>query len=383
MERYKRREAILIPIILKPCFWTSEEFAKLQVLPKNCRPLVEWPDSGFTQVAEELRTILVDLLYPQQPSEKTDGLHGNWIIKLRSRPDIDSNEQGQQIVKKLREYTGDYSIILQAKTSTQIVKEGKNQIDLMLIITGTPEAFSLLFQTQTDGRLASEIDEDIISLYAVNGATVLGSSILGSSLEVAEIEGEELIIKPGRKIVPQLLKGLFLPKGKSGTLDFIFDNGNIPGGKCNELEDSGKLLDYFKTCLAIEEKSLWVNLSAYEFNRMLPKELSGTLLGRNLLAQDCMLKQLTASFMHPDSPTGREYWDEVYSQARHLFGNSKIPFRSFQKVTMIPGRSVVYENDGDVFNNAESLKNEGKEHFIKKKHLFGFISESKINLKCE
>src|SRR5271165_259640 len=59
MERYENREAIVIPIILKPCVWTSEAFAKLQVLPKNCRPLVEWPDTGFARVAEDLRTMMV------------------------------------------------------------------------------------------------------------------------------------------------------------------------------------------------------------------------------------------------------------------------------------------------------------------------------------
>ena len=86
MERSKKQEAILIPIIIKPCVWTSQEFAKLQVLPKNCKPLAEWPDSGFAQVAEELRVMLVDMLYPQKPTEATGGQHGNWILKLRSRP---------------------------------------------------------------------------------------------------------------------------------------------------------------------------------------------------------------------------------------------------------------------------------------------------------
>jgi hypothetical protein len=67
-----------------------------------------------------------------------------------------------------------------------------------------------------------------------------------------------------------------------------------------------------------------VNLSAYEYDRMLPAELSGTLMGRDLLAQDCVLKRLTASLLHPDSETGGEYWKAVYAESRRRFGTSRI-----------------------------------------------------------
>jgi hypothetical protein len=345
MERYQNHEAILIPIIIKPCVWTSEEFAKLQVLPKNCRPLAEWPDSGFAQVAEDLRTMLVDMLFPQKPDEATGGQHGNWIIKLRSREEVDSKVRAQQVVERLREYTADFSISLQATASTQIVDGEKTQIGLMLILTGTPEAFSVLDKAQQNGQLSSAIDSDILSLYIAYGATVQGSSAVISSLDIAEIEGRGLLLNNGKKVIPPYIKALLIPKNQSSDLNFIMYSGNTNMKTGFETE----LIDYFQSALVTNEKHYWVNLSAYEADRMLPQELSGTKLGRGLLEQDCVLKRLTASLMHPDTPTGREYWDAVYSEARRIFGTSKMPFNSFQKVWLVPKDAQVYEIDGDTF----------------------------------
>lgn len=381
MERYQKREAILIPIIIKPCVWTSEDFAKLQVLPKNCRPLAEWPDTGFAQVAEELRTMLVDMLYPQKPSEATSGQHGNWIIKLRSRPDVDSKARVQQVVARVREYTEDFTISLQATATTQILDGEKAQVGLMLILTGTPEAFAMLDKAQRDGQLAEAIDEDILSLYVIHGATVQSLSSVGASLDIGEVEGSDSILRPGKKIEDDKMSGVFVPKGDDGSLYFIYDRGGASEDQWQPHYES--LIDYFRTALAVKEEFLWVNLSAYESDRMIPKELSGTMMGRTLLEEDCLLKRLTASFMHPDSPVGREYWDAVYAEARRLHGTSKLPFRSFQKVTIVPSKAVVYEGDGDDVASAEALRKEGKGHFTRPGHLFGYVTESALDVKCE
>lgn len=347
MERSNNQEAILIPIIIKPCVWTSQEFAKLQVLPKNCKPLAEWPDSGFAQVAEELRVMLVDMLYPQKPTEATGGQHGNWIMKLRSQPDLDSKERGHQVVKRLREYTEDYTINLQATASTQIMDGEKTQVGLMLILNGSPEAFSVLEKAQRDGILTTEIDKDLLSLYIIHGATVQGSSDIGTSFDIEEVEGKDLLIRPGKKFQPPHLKGLKVSK-EEGKFEFVINKGDVRLSENEQSANYQELIDYFNTSLSVKDDFQWVNLSAYEANRMLPKELSGTTMGRNLLAQDCMLKQLTASFMHPDSPIGREYWDAVYAKAQLLYGTSKLPFRSFQKVWITPIKAEVYEKDGDL-----------------------------------
>jgi hypothetical protein len=351
MERHEKREAIVIPIILKPCVWTAEAFAKLQALPKNCRPLVEWPDTGFARVSEELRAMMVELIYPRLPSDKNEGQHGNWIMKLRNRPEVDDRTRAQHVVSRLREFTEDFSINLLATASTQIADGEKKNLGLMLILSGTPEAFAILSASQRDGHLNAAVNEDVISLYVVYGATVQGFSSVGDAIDPSRIEDENLVLRPGRKVRPAILNGLILPQNAGENVQFIINRGDTSlNDEESKRSDYQQLSDYFYTGLVVKDDFQWVNLSAYESDRMLPPELSGTEMGRNLLSQDCMLKRLTASFMHPDSPVGREYWDAVYAEARHLFGTSKLPFRSFQKVTILPIDALIYEPE-----DAESI----------------------------
>ncbi|MGA7343356.1 MAG: toll/interleukin-1 receptor domain-containing protein [Terracidiphilus sp.] len=345
MERYEKREAIVIPIILKPCVWTSEPFAKLQALPKNCRPLVEWPDTGFARESEELRAMMVNLIYPRLPSVKNEGHHGQWVMKLRSRPGVDRETHARQVVARLREFTEDFTINLLATASTQIADGEKIAMGLMLILTGTPEAFSKISAAQDKGHLVEEVDNGIVSFYAILGATVQGSSTVGGAVDIPNIEDEDLVLRPGRKVETAKLVGLLLPEAEQeeANLSFVTDLGNTAskGDDARRAEDQ-TLSEYFYTSLVLKNELQWVNLSAYESDRMLPPELSGTSMGKNLLSQDCMLKRLTASFMHPDSPIGREYWNAVYAEARRLFGTSKLPFRSFQKVWVRASKADVY-----------------------------------------
>src|SRR5450759_1021078 len=44
LERHEAGEARVIPIILKPVDWTGSPFSKLQVLPRNRKPVTSWKD---------------------------------------------------------------------------------------------------------------------------------------------------------------------------------------------------------------------------------------------------------------------------------------------------------------------------------------------------
>jgi hypothetical protein len=196
---------------------------------------------------------------------------------------------------------------------------------------------------QSEGRLAPAISDDIISFYVVHGATVQGSSSVGDTIALSKIDNGDLMLRTGRKIKPPIIKGLVLPQRDDENMHFIINRGDSGyNDEATKKLDYQYLSDYFYTSLVVKDDFQWVNLSAYEADRMLPPELSGTAMGRNLLSQDCMLKRLTASLMHPDSEVGREYWDAVYAEARRLFGTSKLPFRSFHKVTILPIDALIY-----------------------------------------
>ncbi len=63
LDRHERREARVIPIILRPVDWRGALFGSLQALPKDGKPIVKWrpPDDGFKNVAEGIRRVIEDL----------------------------------------------------------------------------------------------------------------------------------------------------------------------------------------------------------------------------------------------------------------------------------------------------------------------------------
>lgn len=57
MERHERGEARVIPIIIRSCDWHTALFGKLQALPKDGKPITNWPnrDDAFTDIAKGIR----------------------------------------------------------------------------------------------------------------------------------------------------------------------------------------------------------------------------------------------------------------------------------------------------------------------------------------
>jgi hypothetical protein len=63
MERHELHEAVVIPIILRPCDWNSALFGKLQALPKDAKPVTKWgdQDEAFLNVAQGIRKVVEKL----------------------------------------------------------------------------------------------------------------------------------------------------------------------------------------------------------------------------------------------------------------------------------------------------------------------------------
>ena len=215
-----------------------------------------------------------------------------------------------------------------------------------------------------------------ISIYEVDGATLGGSSAIGTASDIVAFERDDLILRPGRKVTPQTLHGLIFPKSGEGANHFIVNPGDGEMKGMDTALGTRELIDYFDTALSLKDDLIRVNLSAYEADSMIPEELSGTAMGRNLLSQDCVLKRLAASFLHPDFPIGREYWSRVYAESRRLLSSSRWPFRSFQKVTMVPSRVGIYEKDGDSCTDDNPFD-------VPRGHVLVFIVDSEIGVTCE
>ncbi len=57
LKKHEQNESKVIPIILRPCAWKYSPFAKLLVLPKDGKPVIEHEDYAFTEIVEAVAKI--------------------------------------------------------------------------------------------------------------------------------------------------------------------------------------------------------------------------------------------------------------------------------------------------------------------------------------
>jgi hypothetical protein len=98
MERHDAGEARVIPVILRRVDWTGELFDRLQALPKDAKPVTEWPnrDQALADVARGIRAAVEELLV-----ERLETLFGKFCKAeaLRNWPNAIS--LGERILKSV------------------------------------------------------------------------------------------------------------------------------------------------------------------------------------------------------------------------------------------------------------------------------------------
>ncbi|MFA5261136.1 MAG: M48 family metallopeptidase, partial [Candidatus Omnitrophota bacterium] len=185
---------------------------------------------------------------------------------------------------------------------------------------------------------------------------------------VLNLPNPGVMITPTSGFVPPMLKGIKVDPQQPFQFDFILDSGNADLPPAQLKEEAGKLIRYFLASLTIPEDDLWVNLSPYEKDRIIPAEFGETEMGRDLLAQDYILKQLTASLIYPEEDLGKKFWDRVFEKANQLYGTTEIPINTFNKVWIVPDKAVVYEKADMAFVLESHLKVMLEEDYIVLKH---------------
>ena len=144
---------------------------------------------------------------------------------------------------------------------------------------------------------------------------------------------------------PPLINGIAIHPEDPFAFDFIVNKGDNEAMTTEELTvETTKMVKYFLASLTVPESEMWVNLSPYEKNRIIPESFGKTEMGRDLLAQDYILKQLTSSLMYPKGDLGRNFWDRIYAKAQKELGTTNIPVNTFNKIWITPEKAVVYED---------------------------------------
>lgn len=155
---------------------------------------------------------------------------------------------------------------------------------------------------------------------------------------------------------PVLLRGLTIDPAHPLTFDFMVDPGAQNMGDEDFRREAQRMINYFLAALTIPQKDLWVNLSPVEKDRIVPDTLIRTELGRDLLAQDYILKQLTASLVYPEEALGKAFWQRVRDEAYQKFGVTEVPVDVFNKVWIVPEQASVFEKGNTVYITKAHLK---------------------------
>ena len=158
------------------------------------------------------------------------------------------------------------------------------------------------------------------------------------------------------------LKGVKVNPDNPFDLKFIIDTNN---DKTINKEEAQTLVNYFFAGLTLPEQDLWVNLSPYEQNRIIPDTTATTELGVGLLKEDYLLKQLASSLTYPETELGKKYWNDVNGvgarSPRPGQGNPA-PTNTFSKVWIVPDKALIYENGNSAFITQASLKVQNEEN---------------------
>lgn len=205
----------------------------------------------------------------------------------------------------------------------------------------------------------------IVQIFILSVFFVLPSGVVqAQTFSVLSLPKPGTMVTPSEQFVPPLLKGISLHKENPLVFDFIVDHGNANLSQDAVQKEVQQLVKYFLASLTIPDKDLWVNLSPYENNKIIPQEFGQTEMGRDLLAQDYVLKQLSASMIYPEKDLGKDFWNRVYKKAVEKYGTTDIPMSAFNKVWIVPEKAVVVETADTAYIVKSRLKVLMEEDYI-------------------
>jgi hypothetical protein len=175
MERAARGEAQVIPVILRPCLWSSLPFGSLQVLPKDGKPVVSWPsaDEAYADVAKALHALLT--LGATKPLS-TGGSNGAAVHAgggSQRQPDWILYDRRRKIFDDIQEF---HNFVLRSNGAFEITGPGeyrdfRRNMDLAENLYGTSDVRTVLEQ----------FDENVREFW-------VSSQTICKSIETGEVE---------------------------------------------------------------------------------------------------------------------------------------------------------------------------------------------------
>ncbi|MBU1996756.1 MAG: hypothetical protein KKD07_03180 [Candidatus Omnitrophica bacterium] len=183
---------------------------------------------------------------------------------------------------------------------------------------------------------------------------------------------------------PAMIKGITIYPDNPLKFDFIIHPGDDQLAEDDFEQEAQKLINYFMAALTVPEDEMWVNLSPYEKDRIIAEGLSDTEMGRDMLAQDYILKQLTATMLSPEEEIGAEFWKRVYARAKDDNNIADVPVNTFNKVWIVPESADIYVNGNHAFVVGHHLKVMLEEDYLAlEANSYDITSDPSANMQSE
>ena len=191
-------------------------------------------------------------------------------------------------------------------------------------------------------------------------------SFFASSLDLPQAKAGEMTVplmpSPGIMValspayMPAQLKGIVIHAEDPFKFDFIVDKGQGHLDTVEKNKEYSQLIKYFLASMTVPDQDQWVNLSPYEKNRIIEADFGQTAMGRDLLSQDYLLKEISSSLIYPESRLGRAFWQRVYARAARQLGTTNIPVTTFNKVWIVPDQAQIDETNNAAYITKSHLK---------------------------
>ena len=192
-------------------------------------------------------------------------------------------------------------------------------------------------------RLGISLFTLILTLNFLNVSSLSYANAADSSLNLPAAGS---MIGLTKAFEPVVIKGININTSDPLKFDFIIDEGTTRLDEGALTKETTKLMKYFLASLTIPDQQMWVNLSPYEKDRVISGDLQKTEMGRDLLAEDYILKQLGSSLSNPRNELGRQFWQRVYSQIQTKYSSpdALVGINTFNKIWIIPDKATIYEH---------------------------------------
>ena len=212
----------------------------------------------------------------------------------------------------------------------------------------------------------------LIAIFLITSVSPPGLYAGEPVIPLMPVPGRMVSLSPS--FVPAHLTGIIIHPDNALQFDFLIHKGDGQLDEAQKKQEYKKLVKYFLASLTIPDDDQWVNLSPYEHNRIIERHFGQTAMGRDLLSQDYLLKEITSSLMYPESGLGKTFWDKVYARAWSEYRTTNIPVNTFNKVWIVPDEAMVYESGNTAYILKSHLKVMLEEDYLSlQKHTAGTV----------